>query len=276
MEEIENEIESTESDATEGSSSEASESDSENGEAAAKAAAAPKQEPEIDWSKAFEHPRFKELIGQKNEAQSKYQEIESRYKTLEQQLTQIKESQPKPPTEFDSLLKDLKQVDPRLAAALESQAKAAQQAEALQARLDAFERQSQQTAQQSQIQSAVTKINQMHESNKVSPEVKQLINDKLDLLYMQGKLNFQNLDQTYKEQYAAYKKMEDTMTRQIRESYVKAKKQDSSVPTSQPKGNPARPAPKALTVPKDKDALRAAVVKSFLKEQAATKAADNS
>ena len=47
---------------------------------------------------------------QKNEFSKRYQDMESRYKTLEQQLNSFKEAQPKPPTETDALLADLKKV----------------------------------------------------------------------------------------------------------------------------------------------------------------------
>lgn len=272
MEEIETGSEST-SDVSESASPDTSSSESDGG-APAKAAA-PEQKQDVDWSKAFEHPRFKELVDQKNDAHKRYQDMESRYKTLEQQLTSVKDSQPKAPTEFDQLIQDLKKIDPRLAGALEAQQKAAHQSEALQARLDAFEKQSQESARSQQVQTAVAKINQMHESNKVSPDVKQIINDRLDLLYMNGKLNLQNLDQSYKEAYDTVKKYEESLTRSIRESYVKDKTKDATVPTSIPKGAQAKPAQKPLDVPKDKDALRTAVVKSYLKEHAASKNASN-
>ncbi len=270
MEEIETGSESL-SDESTGSTSEASTSETDGGAAQA----APKQEHEIDWSKAFEHPRFKEIVGQKNEATSRYQEMESRYKALEQQLSSFKESQPKAPTETDQLLEDLRKVDPRLAKVIESQLQAAETAKSVQARLEAFEKNSQESSRQQQIQTAVSKINQMHESNKASPEVKQFINDKLDLLYMQGKLNLQNLDATYKEQYDSVKKYEEALTRSIRESYVKDKTKDSSVPSSVPKGAPAKAGQKPLDPPKDKEALKSAIVKSFMKEQAAGRDASN-
>lgn len=271
MEEIETGPEDIESGATEGESPDASSTGPDGGDAAK--TAAPKQEQ--DTTPFHEHPRFKELVEQKNEALKRYQDMESRYKTIEQQISSLKESsQPKGPTEFDQLILDLKKIDPRLASALEAQAKSAKSSEALQARLDAFEKQSQESARSQQVQTAVAKINQMHESNKASPEIKQFINDKLDLMYMQGKLSLQNLDQVYKEQYDTIKKYEDSLTRSIRESYVKDKKKDSSVPTSQPKGAPAKAATKKPGFSKDPETARAQVVSRYLKQAAANRDAD--
>lgn len=268
----ENESVGTESDGSEGSSSEASSTETTTGESAQ--ASAPKEQ-EIDWGKAFEHPRFKELVTQKNDALSKYQDIESRYKTLENQWSQFQSSQPKAQTETDQLIEDLKKIDPRLANVIASQQKEAQAAQSLQARLDQFEKQSQEQQRNQTVQTAVSRINQMHETNKVSPELKTMINDKLDLLYIQGKLNLQNLDQLYKDQFDGFKKYEDALTRSIRESYVKDKTKDASVPTSVPKGSPAKAAQKQLNVPRDKEELKSAIVKSYLKEQAANREATN-
>lgn len=271
MEELETGSESTESGASEGASSDASGAESLSAEAN-KAPVEQKQE----TTPFHEHPRFKELVEQKNEALRRHQDMESRYKTIEQQLNSLQSSQPKAPTEFDQLIQDLKKIDPRLAGALEAQAKAAETSKSLQSRLEAFEKQSQEATRAQAVQTAVARINQMHESNKVSPEVKQILNDKFDLLYMQGKLDPQKLEQVYKENYDSIKKYEEALSRSIRESYVKDKTKDALAPSSLPKGTQAKPAAKPLNVPKDKDALKAAVVKSFLKEQSAGRDAVNS
>lgn len=271
MEENEVESGSTESDVSQSPSSEGSESNSSGGESPAQAAAPKQTEP----TPFHEHPRFKELVEQKNSYAKEIESAKAQIQAFQKELSSLKESQPKPATETDALIADLKKIDPRLANVIESQLKAAQESQTIKARLEAFEKQSQEAARSQQVQTAVSKINQMHDTNKASPEVRQFVNDKLDLMYMQGKLNLQNLDQAYKEQYDAIKKYEDSLTRQIRESYVKEKTKDASVPASVPKGTQAKPAPKALNAPKGKDELKAAVVKSFLKESVAAREATN-
>jgi len=275
MEDMETEVESTESGVSEGSSPEAPGSSSDGGVAQA----APKQEQEIDWSKAFEHPRFKDLVGQKNDALKQYQDMESRYKTLEQQLNSIKDAQPKAPTETDALLADLKKVDPRLANVIEQQLKSAKMAESVQARLEQFEKQSQESARQNTLNTAVGKINSLHETNKMSDFGKQFINSQLDIAYRNGKLDASDLkavESAYSECSKVIKTYEDSLKRDVTKSYVQDKAKDASVPASVPKGTQAKPAQKSLQVPKDKESLRAAVVKSFMKEQAASKEATNS
>lgn len=273
---LDNEIESTESEVSSSPSSEAPESSSESSAESAKQASS--AEKEIDWSKAFEHPRFKELVGQKNDALTKYQEMESRYKTLEQQLSSLKESQPKPQSEFDTLLKDLKGIDPRLAAALEANAKAAEQAKALESRLAQFEKQSQEQRQQAVVSTAISKVNSLHESNKMSDFGKDVVNLHLQQLATNGKLDVSDLkavESAYNEKLKALRAYEDSLKRATTESYVKDKSKDAAVPASQPKGAPAKAQSKSPPSFKDKDSLKAAVIKSYLKDKAAEQSAAN-
>lgn len=276
MEEIETGSESTESSVSESPSLEGSESNSDGGAPAQ--AAASEQKQDIDWSKAFEHPRFKEVIGQKNEALKQYQDMESRYKALEQQLNSFKDTQPKAPTETDALLADLKKIDPRLANLLEQNLRSAETTKSVQERLEKFEQQSQESARQNTLNTAVAKINSLHETNKMSDFGKKFINNELDLAYRSGQLKAQDLkavELAYSEASKAIKAYEDSLKRDVTKSYVQDKTKDSSVPTSVPKGAQAKPAQKALPAFKSKEDLKAAVIKSYLKESAASKDAVN-
>lgn len=274
MEEIENVVESTESDASESPSSEDSNSSSESGEAAK--AAAPKQE--IDWSQAFEHPRFKELVDQKNEALKRYQEMESQNKAFKEELQSFKASQPKAPTETDALLKDLEKVDPRLANVIRGQLEAAETAKAVKAQLDQFQRQSRESALQQTIGTAVSKINSLHEINKVSGFGQKAINNALDLAYRGGTLNASDLkavEGAYSEALKEYKTFEDSFKRDVTKGYVQDKTKDAKVPTSLPKGAQAKSPAKPMPSFKSKEELRQAVVRESMKSLAAAKEAAN-
>ncbi len=274
-EEIENESVDTNSGGSEGASSDASSSES-SGSAANAAASEQKQ---TETSQPFhEHPRFKELVEQKNEYSRKYQDIEARYKAMETQFKSFQDTQPKPPTEADALLKDLKGIDPRLANYLQETAKRAELAEKLQARLDNMEKSSQEERTQQVVQAAVSRINGMHEQNKVSDFGKQFINNQLDIAYRSGRLQASDakaIEAAYTEAHSAIKAYEDGLKRTHAASYAQEKKKDAAVPSSQPKGAPAKPGQKPLNAPKDKEALRAEVVKTFAIEQAARRAATN-
>lgn len=274
MEEMENGSLDTESSASESPSLEGSSNESNGGEAAKAASSEQKQ----DTTPFHEHPRFKELVEQKNEFSKRYQDMESRYKTLEQQLNSFKDSQPKPATETDALLADLKKIDPRLANVIEAQLKSAETAKSVSERLEAFEKQSQEQARSQTLATAVGKINSLHESNKMSDFGKQFINNQLDLAYRGGQLNASDLkavESAYSEASKVIKAYEDSLKRDVTKSYVESKQKDASVPASVPKGAQAKPAQKAPPTFKSKDDLKAAVIKSYLKESAAAKAAVN-
>ena len=264
----------TTSDAIEGSSSEASSGEGEGGE---QQAAAPKQE--TKEPPFHEHPRFKEIVEQKNQALAAQKAMEQRLAQFEQRFNQSQQQAKAQPsqeqTELTSLIEDLKKVDPRLAAQIEAANKASSTVQQLQQKLEAFEKQQESQARQSQIQTAVSKINQMHESNKASPEVKQFINDKLDLLYMQGKLSMENLETEYKNAHEGLTKYLEAVKRSERESYVQDKKKDAAVPTSQPKGTPAKPSTNKPSWSKDPEVARQQIVSRFLKQRAANKDADS-
>lgn len=264
------EVESTESGASEGSSPEASEPNSETPELKS-------QETKQDTTPFHEHPRFKELVEQKNDAQKRYQDMESRYKAIEQQVSSLRDSQSKNPTETDLLLEDLKKVDPRLANLLQNQIRSAQTTESVQKRLEEFERSSQESARQQVISSAVSKINSLHESNKMSDFGKQFINAQMDIAYRNGTLNAsdsKSIETAYGESSKAIKAYEDSLKRATTESYVQDKKKDSQVPTSQPKGTPAKQANKKPEFSSDKDTAKAQVVARYLKQAAANRNAD--
>jgi hypothetical protein len=250
-----------------------SEAPNESESAAATSVAKPKEEP----TPFHEHPRFKELVEQKNSAVAAQKSLEQKLASLEARFNQPAAT-PKAPSreesEFESLIKDLKQVDPRLAAVLEANAKSARMSEELQKRLETFEKTSAEKEQEAVRLNAVAKVNHLHETNKVSAEVKQFINDRLDIMYMQGKLNPQNLEAEYKNAYDGISKYIDSVKRSERESYVVDKKKDAAVPTSQPKGKPAQAPTKKPTFSKDKETARQEIVSRFLKQHAANRDAD--
>jgi hypothetical protein len=234
--------------------------------------AAPKQE-QPEPTPFHEHPRFKELVEQKNQAIAAQKAMEQKLSQLEQNFQSRKapEAPSKEQTELQSLIDDLKKVDPRLAAQIESAHKASSQVQQLQEKLAQFEQSQVQEARSREVQQAVSRINQMHETNKVSPELKTFINDKLDLMYAHGKLNSQNLDTAYKEVYDGFKKFEDSLRRSERESYVKSKTADSKIPSSQPKGTPAKPASKKPAFSTDPEVAKQQIVSRYLKAKAAEK-----
>lgn len=256
MEDIEQELENNSGVSDESSPETPSEGGSEPDAAAAKAQAAEgNQEANTPF---HEHPRFKELVEQKNSAQSQYKALEERYAKMEEQLKAL--SQPKETrNEKDELIEDLRKIDPRLATRLEQFSKSLPMVENLQQQLQQY--QTQQVQQQ-----AVQTVNSLHEANKVSPELKTFINNELDRMYMAGQLkDLSSIQSAYKSVHDTYSKFVDSIKRSERESYVTAKKVDAKVPTSQPKGKPAGSTPQKPTFSKDPEVARQQIVSHYIK-----------
>lgn len=267
MEDTELSAVETQSDASEeSSSSESTETSSGEGQVSA----SPQQATEIDWSKAFEHPRFKELVEQKNQYQTESKSLKDTVTELQRQLKELS-SQPKTQSqaEKDELIEEIRKVHPGLADRLEKFNKGFSSVEQLQAKLQALETQQSQAAREQTVQAALSKINQLHESNKVSPELKSFINNEMDRLAITGQLKeLSQVESTYKLVHEQFSKFVDGIKRAERESYVQAKKPDSKIPVSQPKGEPAKAAPKKPSYPKDREAALAQIANDFVKQQA--------
>lgn len=268
MEDIESLGLDTESDASGESSSQESSESTETGEGAQ--TSAPQQQP--DTTPFHEHPRFKELVEQKNQALTAQKSLQEKYEAMERQLKELSTPKVQTQAEKDELIEDIRKVDPRLAERLEKFGKSVSSVEQLQAKLEAYEQNQAKSQQQQVVQSAVAKINQLHETNKVSPELKSFINNEIDRQYMSGQLKeLSQVESLYKAVHEQYSKFVDSIKRSERESYVKAKTPDSKVPASQPKGEPAKPAPKKPAYSKDPEVAKQQIVSRYLKMKAAEK-----
>jgi len=269
MFEVENEGSATEVESSAGTESQSTTDDASTSTESPAQAAAPKQDETIDWSKAFEHPRFKELVEQKNRALESSRALELKLATLEGRLSQPQTE--KQQAERDELIEDLKKVDPRLADRLAAFTNSSKTIEQLQKKLEQFESSRKETAQQAVVKESVAKINSWHETNKVSPAIRNAVNAQLDNLYMQGKLNPQNLEEAYKAAYEPYKAYAEEIKRETLKGYVPAKKADASAPTSQPRGTPAKGRPTEAPKFKNKEDMKAQIVEEFLAKRAAAR-----
>lgn len=264
----ENEFEEVESSSESGANEGASpEPEKESTSEASGQEAPAKQQQDSDEAKELpfhEHPRFKELIEQKNQAQATQKALEERYYQLQAQLNHMSQ-QPKTPVEAqkDELLEHLKTIDPRFAARFEQLTKTLPTVEALQQKIENYERQQVRTQ-------AVNSVNSLHEQNKVSPELRQFINSQLDLMAMQGQLkSLEDVPTAYNRVHGDYKKFIEGIERTTRESYVTAKKADAKTPTSQPKGKPVSNGSQKLTFSKDPEVAKQQIVSRYLKNSKA-------
>lgn len=269
MEENEGLESSVETSVTPESQSEAPES-GQSTEAPAQAAA-PKQ----DETPFHEHPRFKELVEQKNRALDSQRTLELKLAQLEGRLQSQTPTQAK--AEKDELIEDLRKIDPRLAARLEKFGGSLQTVEQLQAKLESFEKTNQEREQQTHAQNAISRVNSMHETHKVAPAIRAAVDAQMNSLYYQGKLDIRNpqaIEKAYTEALEPFKAYAEEVKREATKGYVQQKKADSNIPSSQPKGAPASK-PKSKDVPQfaSREERNAAIAREFIQQTRAKREA---
>lgn len=213
-----------------------------------------------------EHPRFKELVEQKNEfrrrsedMERKLQEIETRYQRQLEELN--RKSQPQVENE-NPVIKRLKGIDPEFADYIKGLEDRASRAD----KLEEYDRKFQELETRQFTEKAVSRINALHAENKVAPELQEAYNQEIDALYRSGKLRtLDDIEGAFKASHEKWNKLIDGIKRSERESYVSAKKTDVQKPATQPKGKPAQ-APN-----KDKPLDKAGVIQEILRASRAQK-----
>lgn len=184
-----------------------------------------------------EHPRFKELVEQKN----RYAE---EAKAIKEQLAEMQkrfEAQSQPKVTENPLLTRLKGIDPEFAEFIDKLNTRAQKVEELESRLARHD--------QEQLRSkAATELDRLHVENKVPEKMREFYNSQIELAAIRNpQLGLKDLPGLYKQVHEKYSQVLEETKRAERESYVASKKADAKVPASQPKGQtvkPGQPTPK--------------------------------
>jgi hypothetical protein len=193
---------------------------------------APKQEAPKE-TPFHEHPRFKELVEQKNRYAEESKSYAQRLQEMERRLQEL--SQPKVQKQEDPLLARLKGIDPEFGerfAKLTSQEQELQELKSWKAQFEADQLRTR----------AVSELSKLHEENKVSPEMRKIYDAQIQAAATANpRLGLQDLPNLYKQVHETFSKMIDDAKRAERESYVASKKADAKAPTSQPKGTTVKP-----------------------------------
>ncbi len=213
--------------------------------------AAPKAEPQSTELPFHEHPRWKEIMAERNAERQQRQALEQRLAQLEQSKQEVK----KPAV--DPMYERLKGIDPEFADYMQGLKTRAEKAEALEQRLEQFE----------QVQfanAAKSTFSELNSANKVSPEIARLYEQQLEAAYARGEFkDISGLKEAYKRVHDTFSEVMKMQERSILENYTKTKKQDATKPSSQPKGKPASSAPA-------KPMSRSELVQSVLKQTRAS------
>lgn len=149
---------------------------------------------------------------------------------MEQRLQSTFESKlPKQEKQANEFVQRLREINPAYAEYIEQLEQRANKVESVESRLARYEH-------QTVVQQYESTVDRLHGEMKTSPEVKDFIKEQLDAMAVAGRINMEQVPSAYKALHDKYSKLLDGVKRAERASYVQAKTQDSSSPTSQPKG----------------------------------------
>lgn len=222
----------------------------------AAATQAPKEQP------FNEHPRFKELIAERNQEREERVKYAQEMAVLKAQLEQIQKQQA-PKTEkpsYDAVLKRLEGIDPEFAELQKSVYAKAEQAEALQQKFAELEqwRHTQETARNSQM--AINTFDKLCSDNKISENDKEFYKQAVTNLAYARNSGVKDLPALFQEAYLKISKSFEARDRAQRESYVASKKSDIA-PATQTGG--VASSAKSGTGPMTLDDVKAQFAKSI-------------
>lgn len=221
--------------------------------------AEPKQEQQTKELPFHEHPRFKELINQRNEFSQRLQEYEKRFKDMDSKLEQ---SAPKAQTPEGRLLERLKGIDPEFGSWAEQQHNARAQLEKDLAEQKQWRQAQEQQSQQGRIQSSLEKL---HSEHKVPEAMRDVYEAQLERAAKANpNLSLSDLPKVYKEIHDRHSQYIESIKRDTLASYSQGKTKDSSIPAPA-KGTSPKPGTPKFEYSKDPQEARAQVVKNALK-----------
>lgn len=204
-----------------------------------------------------EHPRFKEIVEQKNRYAEQAKSLEQRLAQLEQSIN--KQKQP----EIDPVVAELKNVHPAFAERFE-------QLLSNQKELQELKTWRQEMAQQQFVNSALSTIKDLHGTNKVPQDLQEFYAQEIDRRYMSGQIkDLDGVKAAYKDVHDKFSKAIEGIKRSERESYVSDKSKDAAKPRTQPKGSVPKPG-NNQQVAKTPDEFKRLVRESVLKQTAAS------
>lgn len=246
------ELEQTSSDVSESSSSESSSSVSDDNRES-KASSREENTP------FHEHPRWKELIEQKNQFASQAEEFKRQISEMNKRFEEMNKPQnTAPKIDEQKLLGRLKDIDPEFG----------QYMEMLQNQL----KESQtwrQNAEMNQVQSqAATQLQSLHKEHKVPNELQELYQARIkEIAQSNPNLGLKDLPNVYRQVHDQMNKFLDGYKRQQISEYTKSKKTDSSVPATTQRGNNAPKASgKKFEYSKDPMEARSQMVKRIISQ----------
>lgn len=220
------------------------------------------QEAQTKETPFHEHPRWKEVMEERNAERQARQALETRLADMQRQFQES--LKPKAQEQQDPMYERLKGIDPEFAEYMKSLKGRAEKAEALESRLEQFER-------QQFTQSAQATFSELNSKNNVSPELSPIYEQQLEAAYARGEFkDIKGLREAYTKVHETYSKLFEAHERKAIEKYTTTKKQDASKPSAQPKGQAVGKSGK-MEFSKDPAEAKQQLIKSIVNQSRAEK-----
>ena len=246
---MEEQLQSTESASTESSLSTPEQTAAPEQSATATQEAGANQTKETANTPFHEHPRWKELVEQRNQFQAQMQEMQKQLKEYNSRIPEPAKAE----TPEQKMLKRLESVDPEFAGLMKGLVDRLP-------RVDQIEQQMAAEREASSRQSVANQMTSLHEQYKVPAEHRDMYRALIQQKAVELGSKIEELPQVYKAVHDNVSKLFDTAKRAERESYLSSKKADSSIPAAPARGTPARPAAKKPEFSADRDEAKKQVI----------------
>jgi hypothetical protein len=193
-----------------------------------------------------EHPRFKELISERNTLKEQFEAMQNQFREMQSQKQQA-------PEKKHPFVAKLSEIDP-------AYGEWAGNVDQLKKDLEEMRTWKQEQSRQALVNEYNSSIEKLHGENKVPETLRDRIKEKIDYLAMTNpKLGIKDLPNIYKDILEKENKFLEGIKRTERASYVTDKSKDARAPQTQTKGAPA--GQKAKQPLMDREAMFASIVK---------------
>lgn len=211
------------------------------------------------FNRLDQHPRFKEVIEQKNAFAKELEYMKAQQMELMRRLSEVsqpkKQEESKPQFDEGRLIQELTEIKPEFGHFIKS----------LKEEISNLKNSFNETKTSSVRERASQVLDGLMSKNSVPESLRNAYRLEIQSLASQNpNLGLNDLETVFNQVHGNYSKFIDSIKKSERESYVKAKSKDASIPSSQPRGK--APAGKQEGFSSDPDVARQQTIDAILNE----------
>lgn len=218
------------------SSPEQASSEPTQSEASSQEAASTKQ----DNTPFHEHPRFRELVEEKNTYKTKYSELEQQFRAMGTQLAEMQKGSQKQQSQpsYEQILNRLKEIDPEFAQFQTALHQELQSVPQLKSELEQFKQWRHDMEVETLRTQAESTLDNLYKENNVPDELKDWYRSRIEnMVYHNDKATLNDLKSYFKQTHENISKFIEDRDRKKLSSYQIDKKKDQA-PATQTGGQP--------------------------------------